>query len=589
MSYEVIARKWRPKTFDEVIGQDHVTTPLRNAIRSDRVPHAVLLAGPRGVGKTTLARILAHCLNCEQGPTEEPCGTCDSCVEITDGRSTDVQEIDAASRNSVDDVRDLIESIRYAPSPGKYRIYVVDEVHMLSKPAFNALLKTLEEPPPRSLFVFATTEPERIPFTVLSRCQRYDLRRIPITQVAQRLRAIADAESVTISDAGLRAIAREGDGSMRDAQTLMDQILSYGGTDVSDASIAEVLDLTDRSVLLAIARACVEGDAAAALEASAGAFEAGTEASRLASDLMQLFRDLVVLRVAPGASNLVECNDDELQQLRDLSEATDPVRLRRMFRTLVTEQEELGWAPHPFAVFEMTLVRLASLPEGVEVAALVSKLEALEKQLGSGSIQGGRGSVAAIRPAATRPPPRPAPEPEKPRPAAVPETKAGPGDTPAPKAEATATQPVVDATTPAVTPAKAAVIESDASLDEVFDRLRAFAQNQNRGLFASLEGGKLLEHQDSRLCIGVSNAFHSQRLIDRISEVDAICERFFGHRMKIEIRALGGGAKSLSSPENDRESIRRYRKNALENKAINMALKELDAQLVEIRPLGAKP
>jgi len=606
VSYQVLARKYRPRGFDEVTGQDHVTTPLRNAIRSGRIPHAILLTGPRGTGKTTLARIFAGCLNAEKGPTDTPDPEDPACLAIQAGTSVDVQEIDAASRTSVDDVREIIESIRYAAAPGKHRIFIVDEVHMLSTPAFNALLKTLEEPPPESLFIFCTTNPEKIPFTVVSRCQRYDLRRIATAEVAETLGRIAQAEGLSVSETSLLAVARAGDGSMRDSLTLLDQLIAFGGEKVDDSRVAEVLDLIDRSVLLAIVTGCIEGNAAAALGACRHAWESGVDAKRLGGELLGLLRDLVVLRVAPEAG-LVEAADAEVDALRKLSGLTEEARLRRMFRALLKEQEDLAWAPDPFSVLEVALVRLATMPSGDQVEQLLTRIDALERQLrggsggggGSGASSGGtQRNVAGEQPTATpRPraseaqasPPAPAPRPTPEPPAAQARPATEPEEMPAAQAKAP-TEP--EKVPPPPAPASAGnTANGDTPLPLVYDRLRAFAQEANRGLFAALEGGSLLECSDARVRIELPSGIAARRLQSRVGELVAVCESFFGHSLDVKLQTAQAdgptpAGRSAGSSEQTPEG-RRKRQEALNHPAVNDTLDILGAEILEIKPTGA--
>jgi len=582
LSYQVIARKWRPQSFDEVSGQDHVTTALRNAIRSDRVPHAILLTGPRGVGKTTLARLIARCLNCEKGPTDQPCGACTTCTEITDGRSTDVQEIDAASRTGVDDIREVIESIRYAAAPGKYRIFIIDEVHMLSNNAFNALLKTLEEPPPRSLFVFATTNPEKIPFTVLSRCQRHDLRRIALATISERLREICESEGIEISSGALSQIAREGDGSMRDAQTLLDQIIAYGGETITDETISEVLDLVDRRVLRQIVEACIDGDAKTALESVARATSGGSEARRIADALLELLRDLVVLRIAPDGQGLFDGPDEERADLIELASRVEPARLRRMFRALVREIEDLSWAPRPTAVLEMAVIRLATMPAGDDASQLLARLDQLERRLsgakgpaptsgggGSGSSGGGGGgSPKRSRPVSDRGPKRRAASP--------------PTEPVEAKSPARATKPPSSPSSPSAQPTR---LGGGASPEAIFDRFRAKALEADRSRYASLEGTELISIEGNTIALKVSAPFHAERLRSRIHDLEAFAENLLGQPTRITVEICTDGSSQEATSEL-REHSRKQRQAALNSEPVNLAIEILDAKIVEIRPLG---
>ena len=406
MSYLVLARKWRPQSFGEIAGQDHVTRILRNAVATGRIAHAYLFTGVRGVGKTTAARILAKALNCEKGPTPDPCNQCAQCSEILNGSSMDVYEIDGASNRGIDEVRQIIENVRYQPAKSRFKIYIIDEVHQVTKDAFNALLKTLEEPPPFVKFILATTEPHRLPETILSRCQRFDFRRIPIREIVHRLRNIATKEELSITDGALLLLAREADGSMRDAQSLLEQLLSYSApaaagkvkVQLDESLLQEVFGIAERKVLYDISEAVKEGNAKKCVELVADVVLQGRDIGRLSRELVEHFRNLLVVHLTeeggrqtgdrgPSSSVgslLLDLPDQEIEDLQRQSAGLSVDMLMDYFRFMADGDEEVARSAYPRFALETTLIRLATLPKMMPVAEVVERLEMLEKSLSSG-------------------------------------------------------------------------------------------------------------------------------------------------------------------------------------------------------------
>src|SRR5881227_4026386 len=327
MAYQVIARKYRPQRFSDVIGQEHVTQTLSNAIEQKRIAHAYLFCGPRGTGKTTIARIFAKCLNCTNGPKVDFDDKDPRCQEIAEGRSLDVFEIDGASHRGIDEIRELRDTVKYSPASSRFKIYIIDEVHMLTKEAFNALLKTLEEPPAHVKFMFATTEPEKVLPTILSRCQRFDLRRIPTALISQHLAHIAKQEKVKIDEAALYAIARGADGGMRDAESTLDQLISFCGDKIEEPDVLSMFGLAAQGQILELARAVLNGEVETALRQLNDLAKGGKDLGRLLSDVLNHFRNLLIFQVSRGDLNLVEVSEAEAAALREQSSLTDSAAL----------------------------------------------------------------------------------------------------------------------------------------------------------------------------------------------------------------------------------------------------------------------
>jgi DNA polymerase-3 subunit gamma/tau len=394
VSYEVFARKYRPQRFDDLVGQAHVSRTLKNAVAQNRLAHAYLFVGPRGVGKTSTARILAKSLNCVKGPTVTPCGECDNCREIAAGNSLDVIEIDGASNNSVEDVRQLRENVRYAPAKGRYKIYLIDEVHMLSPAAFNALLKTLEEPPEHVKFIFATTEPQKVLPTILSRCQRFDLHRIPANLITKHLQFIAGKEQITLEPAAAHAVARGAEGGLRDAESMLDQLVAFCGEKISESDVLDVFGFTSEQTVIDLTGRILRGETPEAIDLLHQQSEAGKDMMRLMSDLIAYLRDLLVFKAKPDA--LKEDVEADVQtSLATHAELVTMDRLLELVDQFAAAEGRMKWAPNKKLHLEVAIIKAIQSLGQATLDEVIEKLGELRNGGGARSPAPSAQSVAA--------------------------------------------------------------------------------------------------------------------------------------------------------------------------------------------------
>ena len=444
MKYQVIARKFRPQAFKEVVGQDPIVQTLQNAIRMDRIGHAYLFSGPRGVGKTTTARLLAKALNCKSGPTPDPCNTCDSCTEIAGGGSIDVLEIDAASNTGVDSIRELRESSRYAPSRDRFKIFIIDEVHMLSTSAFNALLKTLEEPPPHIAFIMATTERHKLPATILSRCQQFAFRTIPPAEIRDHLRSVAGREGVTIGDGALSYVVRAAEGSMRDAQSLLDQVIAFGGQEIEDGDVREVLGFVPAEFLDRAVDALIDRDSGALVALVGDVVEQGLHLQQFVRELLARVRDLLLAKVGIGDAILGSAG--ERDTIARQSKAFSEQDLVRFFDILLKLENDLRWTAEPRFHLEVCCIKLAKVAQLREIEDLILEMkggsspasEARKRPDRPPAPARDRPEAGPVREPASKPDSAPATAPARPGPA-----EAGPDAPPDRARDSVAAEPLV--------------------------------------------------------------------------------------------------------------------------------------------------
>ena len=565
MSYQVTARKWRPQTFDDVVEQQHVTRTLKNAIRLDRVAHAYLFAGTRGVGKTTMARVLAKALNCEKGPTPDPCGACAACQEIIQGVSIDIVEIDGASNRGIDEIRDLRETLRYLPSRGRYKVYIIDEVHMLTKEAFNALLKTLEEPPPHVVFIFATTELDKIPYTIISRCQRFEFKRVSLAGIVAHLEHIVESEGLSISRASLLRVAKAAEGSMRDSQSLLDQVVAYCGTEVADDEVGHILGNVGSETLAECLSALFQQDAERALRTADALQDNGHDAIAILRALQEGLRHLIVLKTTDQPGDLIPLSEADLDVLRPVADLTTVEEIYGHFQVLSTAEQSLRGASHPFLVLEMALVRVARIGRVQSLETILETLQTIGQGLPAvdvaalpspaGTAQAAANGAANSERRSSSPPVSQAPE-APPTPAVerqaapVTEVPPMPDEPDIPESEVPEPPELSDpafTTTTLASAAEPALVEDG----KFWQALQDYVMDRRPSIGSLLQPGRIVTHNETTLEIGFAKAdsFNRSSLADRenLDVVREAAEAISGQVLQVKIVSLEAQPESSAS------------------------------------------
>jgi len=628
MDYQVSARKYRPGTFDDVVGQSHVVQTLMNAVDTKRIAHAYLFSGTRGVGKTTVARILAKALNCEQGPTGHPCNTCVNCVEITQGTSVDVMEIDGASNTSVDDVREIRENVKFSPFRGHYRVYIIDEVHMLSNSAFNALLKTLEEPPSHVVFIFATTEIHKIPATIMSRCQHYNFRRIARQEIIDRLRHVATQDGMTIEDRSFTALARASEGSMRDGLSLLDQAVAFGGKTIAHADLEVLLGAVPQELVQGMSAAILAQDSPAALAILANLLDQGHDLKAFCSDVVELLRNLLVASVVPAGPELrglIEATEEDIHQLAVEAKRVTPEQLQELLTIFSQAEDSLRYSAHPRFVLEAAAIRATRLVRQQESRTDVpppaaispspqkpsAKPDTTAPALSATTKPSSSSTLATPRPAppvGTAPQssragtssvtPHPAtPVTSKPvvttQPAQASTPRASMPDKalaspPQPPSSDRPTPPVVDSSVPATSPERS-TLNWELVQEEVAASFPNFAPFLEAGRFVSLDGGQVT--------IGFAKQATLARSMmekeDNLRALATLCERQVGQAVRIRVIELSASdppgltmAQVRAAKEQEQRVVLLERARA--NPVVKQALDIFGADLATVRTVAQK-